>query len=101
LTAAVVFALAISPSLLRFCLELRALLVCAMEEEHSPMIDIVGDMSKATLPEASTCSSSSDASSWGAASDAAEADIEDVIDPRKLAWSYDFGASSVTVGRIR
>jgi hypothetical protein len=72
-----------------------------MEEEHSPMIDIVGDMSKATLPEASAGSSTSDASSWGAASDAAEADIEDVIDPRKLAWSYDFGASLVTVGRIR
>jgi hypothetical protein len=50
-----------------------------MEEERSPMINIVGDVMKAPLIEASTCSSSSDASSWGAASDAAEADVEDVI----------------------
>jgi hypothetical protein len=31
----------------------------------------------------------------------AKADDEDVIDPPKPAWSYDFGASSVTVGRIQ
>jgi hypothetical protein len=31
----------------------------------------------------------------------AKADDEDVIDPPKPAWSYDFRASSVTVGRIQ
>jgi hypothetical protein len=72
-----------------------------MEEERSPLIDIVGDVVKVTLPEASTCSSSSDTSSGEVASDATKADVEDTTDPRELAWSYDFGASSVTVGRIR
>jgi hypothetical protein len=37
-----------------------------MEGERSPIIDIMGDMSKAPLPEASTASSSSDTSSRGA-----------------------------------
>jgi hypothetical protein len=64
------------------------------------MIDIVGVVTKAPLPEASSVSSLSDASSRGAASDAAEANIEDVVDPCKLAWSYDFGASSLTTSRI-
>jgi hypothetical protein len=72
-----------------------------MEEECSTMIDIVGDVMKAPLPEASTSSSSSDASSRGAASDAVEADVEDAIDPLELGWSYDFGASLVTVSRIQ
>jgi hypothetical protein len=44
-----------------------------MEGEGSPVIDIVGDASKGPLPEASTTSSSSDASSLGATSDVAEA----------------------------
>jgi hypothetical protein len=39
------------------------LLICAMEDERSPIIDIVGDTSKAPLPEVSMASSSSDASS--------------------------------------
>jgi hypothetical protein len=56
-----------------------------MEEERSPMINIVGDVRKAPLPEALTGSSSSDASSLGAASDAAEADVEDAVDPCELA----------------
>jgi hypothetical protein len=72
-----------------------------MEEERLLMIDIMGDVMKAPLPEASTGSSSSDASLGGAASNAVEADVEDVIDPCELAWSYDFGASSVTVSHIR
>jgi hypothetical protein len=72
-----------------------------MEEEGLPMIDIVGDMPKAPLPEASIGNSSSDASSGGAASESAEANVEDVVDPRELARSYDFGSSSVTVGRIQ
>jgi hypothetical protein len=68
-----------------------------MEEERLPMIDIVGDVMKASLPEALTGSSSSDASSMEAASDAIEADV----DPRELTQSYDFGASSFTLTRIR
>jgi hypothetical protein len=71
-----------------------------MEEEHSPIIDIIGDMLKAPLPEALTASSSFDASSGGAASDAAEAEAEDAMDPREFARSYDFRAYSVTEGRI-
>jgi hypothetical protein len=69
-----------------------------MEEEHSLIINIVGDMSKAHLPEASIGSSSFDASSGGATRDAVKADVEDAVDLRELARSYDFGASSVTVG---
>jgi hypothetical protein len=72
-----------------------------MEEERSPMIDIMGDVLKAPFPEALTGDSSSDASSGGAASDAVEAGIEYVIDLRELTWSSDFGASSITIGRIQ
>jgi hypothetical protein len=72
-----------------------------MEEEHSPVIDIVGDVTKAPLPEALSGSSSSDASLGETASDVAEDDVEDVVDPHELARSYDFRASLVTVSRIR
>jgi hypothetical protein len=72
-----------------------------IEEEHSPIIDIVGDMPNAPLPEALMASSSSDASSGGAASDVAEIEAEDVVDPREHEQCYDFGASSVIVGRIQ
>jgi hypothetical protein len=72
-----------------------------MEGESKPVIDIVGDTLKAPLPEASTASSWSDASSGGAASDVAKAKAEDARDLRKLPWSYDFGASLVTVGCIQ
>jgi hypothetical protein len=65
------------------------------------MIDIVGDVTKAPLCEASTGSSLSNAPSGGAASDAVEADIEDAVDTHELVRSYDFRASSVTVSRIR
>jgi hypothetical protein len=58
----------------------------------------VGDALKVSLPEPSTASSSSDASFGGAASDEVEA--EDTVDPHEFAQSYDFGSSSVTVGRI-
>jgi hypothetical protein len=95
------FALTTSPSLLCTCLELRELLALAMEGEGSPVVDIVGDASKGHLPEASTASSSSDASSSGATSDVAETEAEISVDPRKLVRSYEFGASSITVGRIR
>jgi hypothetical protein len=77
------------------------LLVKAMEEEHSPTIDIMGDASMVPLSEASTASSSSNASSGAAANDVAKTKADDVVDPRELAWSFDFGASSVTVGRIQ
>jgi hypothetical protein len=99
LLIALTLALVISPSLLWVCLELRVLLVCAIEGEGSPIIDIVGDASKGPLPEASMASSSSDASLVGAANDVAEAEVS--VDPHKLARSYDFRASSVTVSRIR
>jgi hypothetical protein len=72
-----------------------------MEGEGSPVIDIVGDTSRALLLEASTASSSSDSSSGGAASDVAEAGAKDAMDPHELARSYDFGVSSVIMGRIR
>jgi hypothetical protein len=68
-----------------------------MEEERLPMIDIMGDVMKASLPEALTGSSSSDASSVEAASDVVEADV----DSHELTQSYDFGASSFTINRIR
>jgi hypothetical protein len=72
-----------------------------MEGERSSIIDIMGNTSEAPLPEASTTSSSSDASSRGAASDVAKAEAEDTVDPHELAQSYDIRASSVTIGRIR
>jgi hypothetical protein len=57
----------------------------------------------APLSKASKTASSYDDSLEVAASDDAETQGEDalVMDPRKAAQSYDFGASSVTVGRIR
>jgi hypothetical protein len=82
-------------------LKLRELLALVMEGEGSPIIDIVGNAPKGPLPEASTASSSSDASSSGAASDVTETKAEASVDPHELTWSYEFRASSVTVGRIR
>jgi hypothetical protein len=72
-----------------------------MEGEGSLVIDVIADVSKALLPKASMASSSSDSSSGEDASDVAKAVAEDTVDPRELAWSYDFEMSSVTVGRIR
>jgi hypothetical protein len=43
------FSLTIPPSLLQFAFELRALLVDVMEEERSPILDVVGDVSKVPL----------------------------------------------------
>jgi hypothetical protein len=71
-----------------------------MEGEGLPVIDIVEDASKGHLPEASTASSSSDASSLGAASDIAEAKTEVSVDLCELARSYGFGALSVMVSHI-
>jgi hypothetical protein len=72
-----------------------------VEGEGSPAIDTVGDVMKASLPQASTGSSLSDSSSREAASNASKGDIEDTTDPCKLAQSYDFRASSITVSHIR
>jgi hypothetical protein len=94
------FALANSPSLSCTCLNLHEMLALAMEGEGSHVIDIVGNAPRGPLPEALTASSSFDASSSRAASDVAETEDELSVDPRKLARSYEFGASSVTVGRI-
>jgi hypothetical protein len=62
LLVALSFALAIPPLLLQFAFELRALLVDMMEEERSPILDIVGDVSKVHLLEVSMASSLSDVS---------------------------------------
>jgi hypothetical protein len=83
-----------------------------MEGEGSPILDVIGDVSKvpvlevsrkAPLSEASTTGSSSDDSLEMVTSYDIEAQAEDtlVMDPREAARSYDFGASSVTVGHIR
>jgi hypothetical protein len=72
-----------------------------MEGEGSPVIDIMGNVPEGPLPEASTASFSSDASSSGAASDVAETKVEASVDPCGLMRSYEFGASPVTVGHIR
>jgi hypothetical protein len=71
----------ISPSLLQFIFGLRSLLAKAMAEEHSPLLDVVGDMSEvtrpdATRPEASTSSSSSKDSSGEGSSEDADAEAE-------------------------
>jgi hypothetical protein len=100
LLTAPTFAVTNSPSLSCTCLELRKLLALAMEGEGSPVIDNMGDAPKGPLPEASMASSSSDASSSGAASNVAETEVEIFVDPRELVRSYEFGASSVTVGCI-
>jgi hypothetical protein len=72
-----------------------------MEEEGSPIIDIVGDASKGPLPETLMTNSSSDASLLGVASDVAKAEAKVSVDSCELTRSYDFRASSVTVSHIR
>jgi hypothetical protein len=72
-----------------------------MEGEGSPAIDIMGDALKGPSSEASTTSSSSDTSSSGVASDVAKTGAEASVESHKLTQSYEFGTSSVTVGRIR
>jgi hypothetical protein len=105
------FALVLPPSLLQFSFKLHSLLVGVMEGEGFPILDVVGDESKVSLSEVSmkvplskvsTTGSSSDDSSEAVTSDDAETQVEDtlVLDPHEAVRSYDFGASSVTVGRI-
>jgi hypothetical protein len=80
----------ISPSLLQFIFGLRSLLAEVMVEEHSPLLDVAGDVPEVTRPDAtllelSVSSCSSDDSSGGGSSEDAEAKIEKslVVDPRK------------------
>jgi hypothetical protein len=79
-----------------------------MSEECSPLLDVVGDVSEvarldAARLELSASSSSSEDSSGGGSSEDAEAEIEKVVvvDPHESARNYDFGLSTITVGRIR
>jgi hypothetical protein len=95
-----VFGLANSPSLSCTCLKLRELLALVMEGEGSPVIDIMGDAPKGPLSEASTASSSFDASSSGPLAMLLKSKL-------RLPWIHvnsrgaEFRASLVTVGRIR
>jgi hypothetical protein len=82
LPVALSFALVIPPSLLQFAFELHALLVEAMEEECSPILDVVGDVSKVPLPEVSTTITLFGASSGGVASDDVEAEDTIAVDLR-------------------
>jgi hypothetical protein len=59
---ALYFALVIPSLLLQFAFKHCALLVDMMEEERSPILDIVGDVSKVPLLKVSTASSSSNTS---------------------------------------
>jgi hypothetical protein len=86
------FALTNLPSLPCTCLNLHELLALVMEGEGSPIIDIMDDASKGPLSEASMASSSSDASSLGAASDVAKTEVEASVDPHELLRSYEFGS---------
>jgi hypothetical protein len=74
-----------------------------MDEERSPLIDIVGDESEVPRVEVSAMNSSSEDSSGGGSSDDVKAKVEDIVvmDPRESMRSYDFGLSTVTVGRIQ
>jgi hypothetical protein len=74
-----------------------------MEEEHSLILDIVGDEPEAPWLEVSVTGSSSKDSSGGGSGDDADAKVEDirVVDLHESVRSYNFGASTVTVGHIR
>jgi hypothetical protein len=73
-----------------------------MEEEHSPVLDIVGDEPEASRPEVSVIGSSSEDFSRGGSDDGVDAKGEDsgVLDLHESEQSYDFGASTVIVGLI-
>jgi hypothetical protein len=99
--------LTLAPLLLR-SLSFGFLLTWAMEEERSPVLDIVGDESGASHPKASRSEASAmNYSSWDTSSGRSENGIvvegEDngAMDPCESAQSYDFSASIITVGRIR
>jgi hypothetical protein len=74
-----------------------------MEEEHSLILDIMGDEPEAPPLEVSVTGSSSKDSSEGGSSDDVDAKAEDIraADIHESVRSYNFGASTVTVGHIR
>jgi hypothetical protein len=71
-----------------------------MEEERSPILDIVGDGPEASRPEASAIGSSSGDTLSGGSKNGTDAE-SGAMDPPESARSYDFGASTITAGCIR
>jgi hypothetical protein len=74
-----------------------------MEGERSLILDVVGDETEVSWPEATMTGSLSGDTSSGRSRDGTDAQGEEsgVVDPREFVWSYDFGASIVTVGHFR
>jgi hypothetical protein len=77
------YSLTVSPLLLQFTCELRFLLAKAMEEERSPILDIVGGEPDVPQSEVSVTSSMSEDSSGEGSGDDAIAEVEDIgaLDP--------------------
>jgi hypothetical protein len=73
-----------------------------MEGEHSPILDVVGNEAEVSRPEATVTTTSSGDIMSGRSGDGTDAQGEEsgAVDPRESARSYDFGALTVTVGRI-
>jgi hypothetical protein len=74
-----------------------------VEVERSPILDVVGDDTEVSRLEATTIGSLSGDTLSGRTRDGIDAQGKEseAVDPRDSMWSYDFGASTVTVGRIR
>jgi hypothetical protein len=74
-----------------------------MAEEGSPILDIVGDEPEVPRLEESVTGSLSKGSSGGGSNDNADAEADDAgaMDPLESTRSYDFGASTIIVGRLR
>jgi hypothetical protein len=79
------------------------LLTLAMEGERSPILDVVGEEAEVSRPEVSVTGSSSEDTSSGGSENGANVEGEEsgAVNPRESVRSYDFGALTVTVGRIR
>jgi hypothetical protein len=73
-----------------------------MEGECSLILDIVGDELEVPWLEMSAIGSSSEGSSGGGFGHNANAKAEDIgaMDPHESTQSYDFGASTITIGCI-
>jgi hypothetical protein len=75
-----------------------------MASDHSPVLEeVVGGEAEVARPEVTvTDSSSGGGTSNRSGDDTGDQDEESgVVDPRESAQSYDFGPSTVTVGRIQ
>jgi hypothetical protein len=75
-----------------------------MEGEHSPVIEwVVGGETEVSRPEETTTGSSSGDASSDKFGDGTYAPGEEskIVDPLESSRSYDFGASTATIGRIR